>query len=71
MANKELKSILSMGALSAVQNYPEFADYYERKKIEGKHHNKIINAIKNKMLLRVVSVLNSRTPYVNNYKKVG
>jgi len=71
MANKELKSILSMGALSAVQAYPEFGDYYERKKNEGKHHNKIMNAIKNKMLLRVVSVVNSGTPYVNNYKKAG
>ena len=71
MANKELKSILSMGALSAVQAYPEFGDYYDRKKAEGKHHNKIMNAIKNKMLLRVVSVVNSGTPYVNNYQKAG
>jgi len=71
MANKELKSILSMGAMSAVQAYTEFGDYYERKKIEEKHHNKIMNAIKNKMLLRVVSVVNSGTPYVNNYKKAG
>jgi len=71
MANKELKSILTMGALSAVQAYPEFGDYYERKKKEGKHHNKILNAIKNKMLLRVMSVVNSGTSYVNNYKKAS
>ena len=69
MANKELKSILSMGALSAVEAYPEFGDYYERKKKEGKHHLQIINAVKNKLLLRVVSVVNSKTPYVNNYQK--
>jgi len=69
MANKELKSILSMGALSAVEAYPEFGDYYERKKKEGKHHLQIMNAVKNKMLLRVVSVVNSKTPYVNNYQK--
>jgi len=69
MANKELKSILSMGALAAVEAYPEFGDYYERKKKEGKHHLQIMNAVKNEMLLRVVSVVNSKTPYVNNYQK--
>lgn len=69
MANKELKSILSMGALSAVTAYPEFGDYYDRKIKEGKKHLQVMNAIKNKMLLRVVSVVNSGTPYVNNYQK--
>lgn len=69
MANKELKSILSMGALSAVTAYPEFGDYYNRKIKEGKKHLQVMNAIKNKMLLRVVAVVNSKTPYVNNYQK--
>src|SRR5665647_309828 len=55
MANKELKSLLTMGALSAIQAYPEFTDYYERKMKEGKKHLQVINAIKNKMLLRIAS----------------
>ena len=69
MANKELKSILTMGALSAIQVYPEFKDYYERKMIEKKKHNLVLNAIKNKMILRAVAVINKNQPYVNNYKK--
>lgn len=69
MANKELKSLLTMGALSAVQAYPEFTDYYERKMKEGKKHLQVINAIKNKMLLRVACVVNQQKDYVNNYKK--
>ena len=69
MANKELKSLLTMGALSAVQAYPEFKDYYERKTKEGKKHLQVLNAIKNKMLLRVASVVNQQKDYVNNYKK--
>lgn len=69
MANKELKSLLTMGALSAIQVYPEFTDYYERKMKEGKKHLQVINAIKNKMLLRVASVVNQQKDYVNNYKK--
>jgi transposase len=69
MANKELKSLLTMGALSAIQVYPEFTDYYERKIKEGKKHLQVINAIKNKMLLRVASVVNQQKDYVDNYKK--
>ena len=69
MANKELKSILTMGALSAIQVYPEFKDYYERKMIEKKKHNLVLNAIKNKMILRAVAVINKKQPYVDNYKK--
>jgi transposase len=69
MANKELKSLLTMGALAAVQTYPEFTDYYERKIKEGKKHLQVLNAIKNKMLLRVASVVNQQKDYVNNYKK--
>jgi transposase len=69
MANKELKTLLTMGALSASQSYPEFKDYYERKRKEGKKHLQVLNAIKNKMLLRVASVINQQKDYVNNYKK--
>ena len=32
MANKELKRLLHMCALTSIQNYPEFKDYYNRKK---------------------------------------
>lgn len=68
MANKELKSILTMGALSAIQNYPEFRDYYDRKMKEGKKHLQALNGIKNKMLLRVASVINQQKNYENKYK---
>jgi transposase len=69
MANKELKTLLTMGALSAVNTYPEYIDYYERKMKEGKKHLQVLNAIKNKMLLRVASVVNEQKDYVDNYKK--
>ncbi len=58
-----------MGALSAIPAYPEFTDYYERKIKEGKKHLQVLNAVKNKMLLRVASVVNQQKDYVNNYKK--
>jgi hypothetical protein len=60
-----------MGALSAIQVYPEFKDYYDRKMLEKKQHNLVLNAIKNKIILRAVAVINKDKPYVDNYKKVG
>ena len=69
MANKDLKKLLHLCALSAIQHYLEFKQYYERKKLEGKHSMSVINAVRNKIVLRVMAVVNNQTPYVNNVKK--
>lgn len=66
MANKELKRMLHLGALSAIRFYPEFRQYYERKKAQGKHSMSILNAIRNKIVLRMVAVVNKQQPYVEN-----
>jgi len=68
MANKELKAMLHMAAISCIKNYPEFRQYYDRKVEEGKHSRSVLNAIKNKLLLRVVAVINKQQPYVDNTK---
>lgn len=68
MANKELKAILTMGALSTINTYPEFKAYYQRKMDEGKKHLQVLNAIKNKMLLRVVAVVNQQKNYETKYQ---
>jgi len=71
MANKDLKKLLHLCALVAIKNYPEFKQYYERKKAEGKHTMAIINAIRNKLVLRAVAVINNQKEYVDNYKKAA
>ena len=71
MANKELKRLLYMGARSVVQHKPEFRQYYKRKEEEGKHHLAILNAVKNKIVLRVVAVIKNQTKYVDNYQKAA
>src|SRR5829696_430789 len=71
MANKELKKLLHLCALSAVKNYPEFKVYFERKKIEGKHPMVILNAVRNKIVLRAVAVVKNQRQYVDNYKKAA
>lgn len=67
MANKELKSLLHMCAITSIKYYPEFKTYFERKKSEGKNGMSVLNAIKNKIVLRIVAVVNNQKPYVNNY----
>lgn len=71
MANKDLKKLLHMGAVSAITHYPEFKDYYQRKVKEGKHELSVINAVRSKIALRAVAVINKQTAYVDKYKKVA
>ena len=71
MANKELKKLLHLCAMSAVKYYPEFRQYFERKKAEGKHPQSVLNAIRNKIVIRAAAVVNKQTPYVDNHKKAA
>lgn len=71
MANKTLKKMLHLGALTSIKNYPEFKDYYDRKKAEGKHPLSILNAIRNKLVLRAVAVIKNQKAYINNYQKAA
>jgi transposase len=67
MANKQLKKILHMGAMSVIHCNPEMKQYYDRKIAEGKHALSVLNAVKNKLVLRAVAVIKSQTPYVDNF----
>lgn len=58
--------MLHLCALLAIRYYPEFEHYYERKRTEGKHSMSVLNAIRNKNVLRVVAVVNKQQPYVEN-----
>ena len=71
MANKELKKILHMGAMSVIHCNPEIKQYYERKTAEGKHPLCVINTVKNKLVLRAIAVIKSQTPFVDNYAKTN
>jgi transposase len=67
MANKELKRLLHMCALSLIQHNQEFKIYYNRKKDEGKNSMSILNAVRNKIALRIAAVIKNQTVYKNNY----
>jgi len=64
MANKKLKCNLHMASLSAVKLDADLKTYYERKVAEGKSKLSVLNAVKNKLLARVVAVVNKKQEYV-------
>ncbi len=64
MANKKLKSNLHMASLSAVKLDVDLKKYYERKVEEGKNKMSVLNAVRNKLLARVLACVNNDKLYV-------
>ncbi|MEJ7738832.1 MAG: IS110 family transposase [Chitinophagaceae bacterium] len=66
-ANKKLKKLLHLCALSAIQNDKEIKAYYDRKVLEGKNKMSIINAVRNKLVHRVFAVIREERMFEDNY----
>jgi transposase len=62
-ANNDLKRVLHMAAISCVQYSPDLHEYYQRKVQQGKNKMSVINAVRNKLLHRIVAVVKRGTPY--------
>jgi transposase len=67
-ANKQLKSLLNMAAMSAIQCKGEFREYYNKRVEIGKNKMSSLNIIRNKILFRVFAVVRRGTPYVDLYR---
>lgn len=68
LADKKIKSLLQMCALSAIKCDPQLKEYYNKKKEEGKNKMLVLNNIRCKIIGRVFTVINRQTPYINTYK---
>ena len=64
-ANKQLKSLLNVASMSAIQQRGEYKEYYQRRADAGKNNMSTLNVIRNKLLLRVFAVVKRQTPYVD------
>jgi transposase len=64
MANKKIKCNLHMASITAVKHDIELRRYYERKVAEGKNKMSVLNAVKSKLLARVVSCVNNQKMYI-------
>jgi hypothetical protein len=55
----------------AALRWDKIKAYYERKVLEGKNKMSVINAIRNKLLLRLFAMIRDQRPYVENYQRAS
>ena len=67
MANKKMKELLHMSALSATIMKGELNDYYTRKVKEGKNKMLVLNNIRNKIIQRVFACVKENRKYEKSY----
>lgn len=63
--HNELKSLLTVGARSAIYNDTQLKAYFQRKTEQGKSYGCALNAVKFKMICRMFAVIKRQKPYVN------
>lgn len=66
-ANKKVKRLLHMGAISASHNDQELKQFYERKVSSGKNKMLVLNAIRNKLIHRMFACVREDRLYQKNY----
>lgn len=67
-ADKEMKKLIHMCAVSVIRLDGVLRDYYLRKIKEGKPKMLVLNAVRNKLISRVFAVVRNNTMYEKNYQ---
>lgn len=67
-ANKELKTLLHLGAGSIINSNNFLGQYYRRLVADGKHKTLARNNLRNKMLLTVFACVKKQTPFQSDYQ---
>ncbi|CCH52201.1 Pilin gene-inverting protein AltName: Full=PIVML [Fibrisoma limi BUZ 3] len=67
MVNKKVKSLLHLGAMSAIQHCPQLKLYYKRKVAEGKNKMLVLNNVRNKMVHRIFACVRQDRNYDENF----
>lgn len=67
MANRHLKTKLTLAAQNAVRFDPELKEYYQRKRSEGKNNWLVLNNVKNKLIHRIFAVVRDGEMYEKQY----
>jgi transposase len=67
-ANKALKKLLHMASMAAISSDKELRAFFDRKVAEGKNKMLVLNAIRNKILHRLLAVIKRNTPFQSEYE---
>jgi transposase len=68
LANKVIKALLNMGAISVTRHSQEFKSYYNKRVENGHNKMSTVNIIRNKIVFRAFSVVKRGSPYINLHK---
>lgn len=68
LANKRIKSLLTMCAGVAIQYNTEMKLYYEKRVSEGKNKMSTMNIVRNKLISRIFAIIERDSPYVDVLK---
>lgn len=66
-ANKKLKTLFHMAALSAIKMKGELRDYFERKVAEGKNKMTVVNAVRAKIINRIFALIRENKKYEKSF----
>jgi transposase len=70
LANMNLKKLLHLAAMSAIQCCEEMKVFYQRKVAEGKNKMNVINAVRNKLIGRIFACIKNKRMYQKDFKHV-
>jgi hypothetical protein len=63
----KIETVITLMRSGFPQNERRICPYYQKKIAEGKHVLKALNAIRNKLVLRIAAVIKNQKPYDENY----
>lgn len=68
IANKSLKTLLHLGAVSSISGKNAFADYYQRKVTADKKNKMLaLNNVRNKIVKTLFACIKTKTKYIADY----
>lgn len=67
IANRKVKALLHLCAMTSLRAEKDLKEYYDRKVAEGKPKMAVLNAVRNKIVLRIFACVNQNRVYEKNY----